>query len=115
MVVIFESHGNRIAIHVDPGYPTNWRKEPYYSQIKSWAAFGVDNDMQIIVYINDRCIVVLPNKEVDLGVLAHDDIIMVAELNIPPPRDWDVFVKAAKDVPPEDRDRWIVRGPASGY
>jgi hypothetical protein len=76
---------------------------------------GADIGMQVVVYLKDKAIVVLPNKEVDLGVVAHEDIIMVAELDIPPPRDWRAFIKPASEVPVDERDKWIVRGPASKY
>jgi hypothetical protein len=110
MVVCSES-GNCIAVHVDPSFPANWRKEPYYSQLKKWSSMGVDNGMQVVVYIKDRATVILPNKEVELGLVAHDDIIMVVESDpLSPIRDWDAYVVPAKNGPPEQRDKWIVKG-----
>ncbi|MES5484630.1 hypothetical protein QMZ05_17890 [Bradyrhizobium sp. INPA03-11B] len=66
-VVAAEQQGNRIAVSVDPSFPTKWREEPYYSQIKGWAQFGATVNSQVIVNIGKRVIVVLPNKEVDLA------------------------------------------------
>jgi hypothetical protein len=109
LVVCSEADGNRIAVHVDPGCPSRWRDEPYYAQLKAWAEIGVDNGMQVVVYLKDRATVILPNKDVDLGHVAHDDIIMVGELrDVPVGRDWEAFVVPAKDVPPDQRDKWIV-------
>jgi hypothetical protein len=103
-LVVCSESGNCIAVHVDPSFPANWRKEPYYSQLKKWSAMGVDNGMQVVVYIKDRATVILPNKEVELGLVAHDDIITVVELDpLAPIRDWDAYVVPAKDGPPEQR------------
>jgi hypothetical protein len=55
------------AVHVDPGSPTAWRREPYYSQLKAWARVRADRGTQIVVYIKSKAIAILPNKEVDLG------------------------------------------------
>jgi hypothetical protein len=110
LVVCSEADGNRIAVHVDPGFPSRWREKPFYSQLKRWAEIGVDNGMQVVVYLKDRATVVLPNKDVDLGIIARDDIIMVGELDLPIGRDWRAFVTPAKDVPPKQRDKWIVTG-----
>jgi hypothetical protein len=45
--------------------------------------------MQVVIYMKDRATVVFPNKEVDLGHVAHEDHIMVRELRIPIGRDWE--------------------------
>jgi hypothetical protein len=66
--------------------------------------------MQVVVYLKDRATVVLPNKEVDLGYVAHEDLIMVRELNLPVGRDWEAFVVPAKDVPSDQRHDWVVSG-----
>jgi len=89
---------------VDPGSPTAWREQPYYKSLKDWARSGVDAQprQQVLVYIKNRVIVVLPNKEVDLGAVASGDhigaYIMVRELKVPFGRDWEAFVAPPKDV-----------------
>jgi len=103
LVVCLDSDGHRLAILVDPGSPMRWHDEPYYSQLKTWASVASDNDAQVVVYIKNRAIVVLPNKDVDLGIVAPEDSIIVSELNRPAgsPRDWDASVRHAGDVSPE--------------
>ena len=110
LVICSEADGNRIAVHVDPGFPARWREEPFYSQIKRWADIGVDNAMQVVIYLKDRVTVILPNKEVELGRIARDDIIMVGELNVPIGRDWHAYVVPAMDLPEDQRNAWIVTG-----
>jgi hypothetical protein len=106
IVPFIENEGHRIAIHVDPGFPNKWREEPYYGQIKSWSEFAVDNDAQVVVYVKNRAIVVLPNKETDLGNVRPEDHIYVGERSDLPFRDWDAWVVPYESIPPEKRDKW---------
>jgi hypothetical protein len=64
---------------------------------------------QVIVNIGQRVIAVLPNKEVDLGIVGAEDHIMVGELNVPPGHlpDWGAYVRKAVDIPEGERDKWI--------
>ncbi|MHC2241328.1 hypothetical protein [Bradyrhizobium elkanii] len=113
LAVSLEGEGNRIAVHVDPAFPERWREEPYYSMILNWARFGADNDAQVIVNVGKRAIAVFPNKSVDLGDVESEDHIMVGELNLPPgvPRDWDAWIRKAADIPEDERDKWVIKGP----
>lgn len=111
LVPYLEGDGNRIAIHVDPGFPRRWREEPYYSRIRQWAVFAADNDAQVIVYVKNRAIAVFPNKEIDLGEFGPDDHIMTGELNVPFGRDWGGYIRSAQDIPEDQRDKWVKRGP----
>jgi hypothetical protein len=108
MVVYMEGEGQRLAIHVDPSFPLKWREEPYFSRIKNWSVFAVDHDAQVIIFVKNRVTVVLPNKEIELGEAEPDDHIMVGELNVPFGRDWDAYIRRAKDIPAEERDKWII-------
>jgi hypothetical protein len=65
--------------YVDPGFPAAWRKEPYYSALKGLATEGIEHDKQVPVYVDirGRTFVLLPNDDVDLGVLAPDDRIVI--------------------------------------
>lgn len=99
MVLYVEADGQRIALHVDPARPQAWRQEPYYGQLKEWASRGVEAKRQVVIYIKDRAIVVLPGAEVDLGVMARGDQIVVS----PAGNGWTASRILAKDVPPERR------------
>ena len=70
--------GHRLSACVDPGYPSAWRRPPYYEILKQWAAEGVRRspDLHLVdVMIGNRCIVILPDREVDVGILAPDEMI----------------------------------------
>lgn len=79
MVIVSELGGNRVAIHVDPGRPNAWRTQPYYDEIKQWAIFAAQHAQQVVVCIGKRAIVVLPDREVDLGLISDDERIITLE------------------------------------
>ena len=76
LVVVSELDGARVAIYVDPGSAGAWRKEPFYSKIKHISQFGADRNIQVVVCIGKRAIVVFPDAEVDLGIIADDERIV---------------------------------------
>ena len=101
LVVSLQYEGSRIAISVDPAFPNRWREQPFYSQIKKWAEIGAAVNAQVTVNIGKRVIVVLPNKEIDLGIVETGDHIMVGELKLPEgmPRDWKAWIRKPSDTP----------------
>jgi hypothetical protein len=73
--------GKHLTVFADPGNPSAWRRSPYYENIKHWAAQGVRNtaDLHLVdVMIGPRCIVILPDREVELGNLGADEAIHLA-------------------------------------
>jgi hypothetical protein len=75
MVLHLVATGNmdKLVVHVDPGSPLSWQKEPYYSQLKIWAQNIEKQNGLVNIYIGKRVIVVLPNKDVDLGIFNLGD------------------------------------------
>lgn len=59
---------------VDPGAPQAWRKEPYFSQFRRWAAAG---GRPVVVFVNRSATVVLADGETALGALAPDERVVV--------------------------------------
>jgi hypothetical protein len=72
--------GRRLTAHVDSGYPTAWRASPYYENFKLWAAEAVRRDpMHLVdVMIGARITVVLPDRDVEIGLLASDEMVTVS-------------------------------------
>jgi hypothetical protein len=66
--LVIDGNISKLVVHVDPGAPLSWRKEPYYSQLKRWARNIEEQNGLITLYIGKQVIVVLPNKDVDLGI-----------------------------------------------
>ncbi|HEY0300056.1 MAG TPA: hypothetical protein VGC36_01915 [Rhizomicrobium sp.] len=80
MVLVMVEDGGRLklVVHVDPGSPMAWRKEPYYSQLKTWSQNLLDRGGTVNVYIRNRVHVVFPDKDVDLGIFGDGDAVVVS-------------------------------------
>lgn len=78
--------GRRLTALVDPGFPSAWRRSPYYENLKQWSAETVRRLPEVYlvdVLIGSRSIVVLPDRDVEVGILQHDEAIRVAHSNTP--------------------------------
>ena len=83
LVVTSELDHNRIAVYVDPQRPDAWKQEPYYSRLKQWAAAAVPHRGQVLACVGGRTTVVFPDREVDLGVVGEDELIVTSERTTP--------------------------------
>ena len=89
-------------MHVDPGNPNAWRRSPFYENLKRWAAEGVQKspDMHLVdVLIGEHVIVILPDREVDLGVMREGETITLERKATPQGFVVDVRKKARELVP----------------
>lgn len=80
IIITYDLDGRRLNAHADPLYPSAWRNEPYYSQLKSWAAFALPRNGQVVAYNGRHTFVFLPDRDVDLGVFTNDDFIFIERL-----------------------------------
>jgi hypothetical protein len=65
MVLQYDHPARRLAVHVDPEFPSAWRSEPYYRQLKAWTCAAIDSARTpspdawlmapVLVYVDDRC------------------------------------------------------------
>src|SRR5688572_7667300 len=59
---------------VDPGFPSAWRRSPYYQVLGRWARERAEAQWSswpaVDVWIGRRCIIILPDGETDLGIVA---------------------------------------------
>jgi uncharacterized protein len=76
MVVAFDT--NAIMIRVDAASSALWRQEPFYSQIKSWAAQIVPNQGRVLVFEGDEAFDVLPDRDETLGCISEDHIVLLS-------------------------------------
>ncbi|MEQ9639925.1 MAG: hypothetical protein RIM84_07865 [Alphaproteobacteria bacterium] len=83
MVLVSELGGQRLAAHVHPHTPDAWRREPYHSQLRNFATMAAQHHEHVIVCIGKRTFVILPDRDVDLGVVDDDDRIIVGEMHTP--------------------------------
>jgi hypothetical protein len=83
LVVAFKPDAKELVVHVDPGVPNAWRAEPYYSEIRAMAGHADGKAYTIFVQIGRRMIAVFTDREVDLGVVAGDEVIAIHEVTGP--------------------------------
>jgi len=74
---------SHMKIVVDPARADAWRREPYYSTFRGWAQAGPDQGMKIMVAVGKRAIVILPDRDVDLGLLERDERVVTVRTETP--------------------------------
>lgn len=75
-VLYTEMEGRRLVVACDAGAPTAWRKPAYYPQFKQWASRGPERNIQVLVFNGPRATAVLPDRDVDLGVVNVGDKVI---------------------------------------
>ena len=84
--LIKSAGGTHLTALVDPGFPSAWRRSPYYENLKRWAVEGTrrPSDLRLVdVMIGPRCIVILPDRDVDIGILGADEMIRLEYTGTP--------------------------------
>jgi len=64
---------------VDPGAAGAWRREPFYGQLRAWAAAALRESRHVVVFVNKSATVVLPDRDVPVGILAPGDRLVARE------------------------------------
>lgn len=78
-LVFFPVHETRnVLVHVDPGAPDAWRREPYYSRLRQKAAENLRAGASVVVVVSGKATVILPNEDLYLGVIDADDEIVLS-------------------------------------
>jgi hypothetical protein len=67
---------NSLAVTVDPAQPASWRKEPYLSGLRRFAAAALAQGDQVLVFVGSRVTAVLPDGEAELGTIQPADKIV---------------------------------------
>jgi Fe-S-cluster containining protein len=76
IILTLEGDGARIAAHVDPSFPGAWRRSPFYEDLKRWSEVAASRQQQVSVWIGRHAIVILPDRDVDLGIVAEDELVV---------------------------------------
>jgi hypothetical protein len=82
-LINYEDKANRIVIHADPARPDAWKAEPYYKTIKQWSATAQRQGGMVLVWAGSRATIVLPDRDVDLGDVREDQLIVPVERMTP--------------------------------
>ena len=81
--MLLRAQGIGIICYVDTGYPDAWKQQPYYRDLKRWAQRAVNTEHNVLVNIGGRVIVILPDKDVDFGIMKPGEKIVVGTANTP--------------------------------
>ena len=68
---------NALMVMVDPGMPLAWKREPYYSRLKQFSEVSFRQDKRVLVDLRGNITVILPDREVPVGMVAPGDEIVV--------------------------------------
>lgn len=82
-LINYEDRAGRIVIHADPARPDAWRADPYIKTIRQWAAASRRQGGMVLVWAGSQATIVLPDREVALGHVREDQIIVPVERNSP--------------------------------
>ena len=78
--MMFTPEGH-LAACIDPGFPSAWRQPPYYQTLWRWACERAEDPLSkwpgVDVWIGQRCILILPDGEKDLGIVAPDEEVRI--------------------------------------
>lgn len=95
-LVLYTEHGGaRLVVQTDPGAAGVWRREPWFSQIRTWAAAATASRRQVLVVTGDSTTIVLPDREENLGRLHDGDEVIVHERHVNGAQAWDVEIRRA--------------------
>ena len=79
-LILWSDGANRLIVEVDSASPQAWRREPYYSQMKTWASNALPRGGQVVAYLEHETFVILPNRHVALGVMGPQDQLYIEHL-----------------------------------
>ena len=71
--VVREHKGSVLWIEVEPTRPLAWREPPFYAQIKQWAGLAIADRGAVVVACARSLTIVLPDKDVPIGVPVEGD------------------------------------------
>ena len=79
--IVYPGDHQCLAIHVDPDFPDSWRSPPFHQQIKQWSLKASERTTGPLYFvrlvIDLRNLIVLPDREIDLGNLAENESVHV--------------------------------------
>jgi len=68
-----------LSVTADPARPEDWRDPAYYPILQGWAKRAAEIGSQVVVFVEKQVIVLKPEGEVDLGIIAPDEVLVADE------------------------------------
>lgn len=81
-----------LRVLVDPDRPDTWRKQPYYADLKKWAANAVRQKSIVLIQVGDLMTAILPDRDIAIGKLEPTQRMRLVARPGPRGPDYDVEV-----------------------
>jgi hypothetical protein len=81
--IVLARTAGRIIAHVDPATPSAWRKSPYREGLARVMQQVMVHNELVYVAVNRHHILLLPDREVDLGDLSDQDEVALKVVQTP--------------------------------
>ena len=94
-IVVVSELGFRINFTLDASQPNRWREPPYYNDLKALAVLSFRENRQVLVTAGTKVIAILPDRDVELGHVAEDEVVVTGQR---PDGSWGA-AKVHKDDP----------------
>lgn len=62
-----------LLIHVDPGSPAAWRREPYHATLRAWSRAAAAEKRFVLAMVGEQATAILPDRDVVLGPVRPGD------------------------------------------
>ena len=82
LVAMIEPFGGGLEVYVDPGRPNAWRDKPFISKLRSVALAMEGGGAFIAIYVGNRATVLLGEREITVGVLAEDEVVVCDGIDV---------------------------------
>lgn len=96
MVLYYDDDAKRMGVHVDPEKPEAWREAPYHADLRRWARAAAPIRGQVIVFVGDERIAILPDRDKRLGPAQPNQVLVCME--------YETATGVIHDVVSMDRD-----------
>lgn len=92
MVLTLHPETNNIQVVVDPGQPSAWTRQPYHGQLRGLSKTNMAKGHLVVVLVNELATLILPDQDVQLGVLRSDQMISVTQETGPNGDNYEVKI-----------------------
>ena len=96
--MVVDSRPSLFVVHVDPAATRPWSAEPYISVLKRLSAQGLTKGVIVMAIERRRTIVILPDRDVDLGLIGPDARIAMERVKTPQGPAWQPRVMGAGEI-----------------
>ena len=96
--MVINSRPGLFVVHVDPAATRPWSAEPYIPVLKRLSAQGLTRGVVVMVIERRRTIVILPDREVDLGLIGPDARIAMERVKTPQGPGWRPRVMGTGEI-----------------